>query len=503
MTMKAIDNITSFSQYFCSELILIVGILALVFMSFRKKEPGTDRLPMVVAALVLALSLADALLWTTADASIGLFGGMLALDPMAKFFKVLVLATALVMCLFADKSKDLDRAPRAEFYAFFLTLTLGLNVMIGANDLLVMYLAIEMASIVSYILTGFLHKNARSDEAGLKYVFYGGLASGVMIFGMSLLYGLTGSLNLIEIREALTGTALNPEGWAVLYVTFIMILTGLGYKMAIAPFHMWSPDVYEGAPLPITAFLSVASKAAGFAITLRFFLVGFVTMNPEGWVALKQLDWQAMVSALAMITMTIGNLAALRQTNIKRFLAYSSVAHAGYMLMGLAVQSTQGIEAIMFYFGIYLVMNLGAFLVAIYVANEFNTENMEDYKGMAYRNGFGFLIAFCLSIFLLSLAGIPPFAGFIGKWYVFGAVVKAGLYPLAVVGVINSVISLFYYVRLMKFMFFAEPATEAKATPSYLRFTAVIPAFAVLTVLFGLYFTPLVEWVKISAKLLY
>lgn len=503
--METINNIQSFTQYFRSETLLVIGILALLIRAMRTKTDATDdRLPMLMALLFLGASLVVTLFFTpTENPTTALFGGMLALDPMAVFFKVLVLATAILMALFADKSADMSSAPKPEFYAFLLTLVLGLNVMIGANNLLVMYLAIEMASIISYILTGFLKNNTRSDEAGLKYVFYGGLASGVMIFGMSLLYGLTGTLDLIEIRTVLAGKALNPEGWTILYVTFIMILTGLGYKMAIAPFHMWSPDVYEGAPMPVTAFLSVASKAAGFAITLRFFLVGFVVIEADTWTALKQIDWQGLVAALAILTMSVGNLVALQQNNIKRFLAYSSVAHAGYLLMGLAVQSTQGIEAILLYFVVYFIMNLGAFLVAIYVANEFQTENMEDYKGLGRRKGVGFLLAFCMSIFLLSLAGLPPFAGFIGKLYLFGAVINAKMYLLAVVGVINSVVSLFYYVRLMKFMFFYEPANTSAAAPSYLRFTAVIPVLATLTLVFGLYFTPLLDLVKNYTGMLY
>lgn len=499
-----INNVDSFLLHFRPEIILILGMVVLLLRAMTSKTPSNqDRMPMLFSVVVFVLALFTTCGSIVGGQSLGLFGGMLSLDPMAVFFKVIILVTALILTLFCDQSKDLHSAPRPEFYAFLMSLSLGLMVMVSANDLLVMYLAIEMASIMSYILTGFLAGNSRSDEAALKYVFFGGLASGIMIFGMSLLYGLTGSLNLIVIREYLFTHALNPEGWAVLYVTFIMILAGLGYKMAVAPFHMWSPDVYEGAPLPVTAFLSVASKAAGFAMTLRFFLVGFVIAGPEGWTQLKLIDWQNLVSVLAMLTMTVGNLVALRQTNIKRFLAYSSIAHAGYMMMGLASKSAQGIEAILLYFAVYLIMNLGAFLVAIYVSNELGTENMVDYKGLSRRKGVGFLLAFCMSIFLLSLTGLPPFAGFIGKLYIFGAVIKAGLYPLAIVGVLNSVVSLFYYVKLMQYMFFFEPATADAAPHTSLRFSTVIPVLAALTLVFGIYFSPLADWVKSSAILLY
>lgn len=311
------------------------------------------------ASVALLFSLIAAIS-THFDKSLSLFHGMIALDPFGQFFKILIIASALVTVILASKSKDLDKSPKVEFYAFLLALTLGLGMMCVASDMLMIYLSVEMASLVSYVMAGYLAESKRSEESGLKYVLYGGLASGIMLFGMSLLYGLTGSLNLVEIRQFLLE---NPTDRLVLFITFIMILAGLGYKMAIAPFHMWSPDVYEGAPMPVTAFLSVASKAAGFAVTLRFFLVAFISVESDGtWMVLKALDWQFLVGALAAITMTVGNIMALQQHNIKRFLAYSSVAHAGYMLMGIAVQSRLGIESIMLYFMVYFFHEPGCLL---------------------------------------------------------------------------------------------------------------------------------------------
>lgn len=497
--MKPLENIVSLKSYFYSEWILILGILILVFFSM-KKDSEKSFLPYAIAVGTLILSLL-AVLQMGFSTKLSLFSGMISVDPFGQFFKVLILGTALIGAFFSEKSKDLENAPRPEFYAFLLTATLGLNVLSVSNDLLMIYLGIEMASIISYVLAGYLSESKRSEEAGLKYVFFGGMASGIMIFGLSLLYGLTGTLNLVEIREFLIS---NPTDRLVLFITFIMILAGLGYKMAVAPFHMWSPDVYEGAPLPVTAFLSVASKAGGFAVTVRFFYVAFTGGVENGsWIVLKSLDWQTLIAVLSAITMTIGNLTALQQTNIKRFLAYSSVAHAGYLLMGLAVQNTIGLEAILFYFMVYFLMNLGAFLVALVVANQFGTENMEDYKGLAHRNGFSFFMSFCLSIFLLSLAGLPPFAGFIGKWYIFSAVIKSGgLLWLAAIGAINSVISLFYYVRLMKYMMFDAPEGEQSLNVLSVGSTAIVSLFAALSLIFGLYFTPLVEWAKTSAQIL-
>lgn len=498
------NNFESLKSYFSSELILVAGILGLIVLSVFSTRLQKDfkQTALISTLVVLVLSLVAAMS-TQFEEAVSLFQGMIALDHFGQFFKVIVLLAGVLAVILSSLSKDLTKCPQIEFYAFLLALTLGLNVMVVSNDMLMMYLSIEMASLVSYIMAGYLAHDKRSEESGLKYVLYGGVASGIMIFGMSLLYGLSGSLNLIEIRQFFWE---NPTDRLVLFITFIFILAGLGYKMAIAPFHMWSPDVYEGAPMPVTAFLSVASKAAGFGVTIRFFYVAFIEVSAEqqgAWVALKALDWQTLMAVLAMITMTVGNLVALQQSNIKRFLAYSSVAHAGYMLMALASQNRGGIEGIQFYFVVYLLMNLGAFFVASLVANQFNTENMEDYKGLSKQNMYGFFLSFCMAIFLFSLAGLPPFAGFIGKWYVFKAALDAGLYGLAVVGVINSVISLFYYVRLAKFMFIDEKQGDMAVANHHWRLTTVIGGFAVLTVFFGIYFQPIVDWVKTSAVFLY
>ena len=477
---------------FKTEFVLILGLVALIVTSLIKvKKEGVAEM---ISFTTLFLALCAAL--CTASNHYGLyFSGEFAFDKFGQFFKIIILLTALGTVILSYFSRDLVKVPKIEFQAFLISLALGLLLMSSANDLLMIYLSIEMASIVSYVMAGYLAGDLRSEESGLKYVLYGGVASGIMIFGMSLLYGLTGTLNLSEIREFLIH---NPTDRLVLFITFIFILAGLGYKMAVAPFHMWSPDVYEGAPLPVTAFLSVASKTAGFAVTLRFFLVGFIDSSTETWTVLKTLDWQFLIATLSAITMTVGNILALQQKNIKRFLAYSSVAHAGYLLMGVAAQSKSGIESIQIYTLIYLLMNMGAFFVASLVANQFNTENMDDYKGLAKQGAFGFFLAVSLSIFLFSLTGIPPFAGFIGKWYLFKAVVEAKIYWLAVVAGLNSVVALFYYLRLAKYMLIDDKTKEFAFTNSWI-FKTTIALCATLTVVFGIYFAPLAKWVAASS----
>ncbi|MBF0105292.1 MAG: NADH-quinone oxidoreductase subunit N [Deltaproteobacteria bacterium] len=492
------NNIESLKSYFSSEIVLILGLVVLIFLSLRRghsdhKSMSPASSVVSVVTLFLAITAALSVNFTESQP---LFHGMIALDPFGQFFKILIMGTTLVTVVFCTCSRDLENTPGPEFMAFLMALCLGLNVMCVSNNMLMMYLAVEMASLVSYIMAGYMTENKRSEEAGLKYVLYGGLASGVMIFGMSLLYGLTGSLDLVSIRQVVIN---NPPDQLILFLTFIMILTGLGYKMAIAPFHMWSPDVYEGAPLPVTAFLSVASKAAGFALTLRFLFVAFVATEVEGtWSAVSAIDWQMLVAVLSAVTMTVGNVLALQQLNIKRFLAYSSIAHAGYMLMAVAAQSGGGLEGVVFYFMVYFLMNLGAFLVAGVILNQRHTEDMRDYKGLVRQGASGLFLALTLSVFLFSLTGIPPFAGFIGKWYVFKAVINAGLLWLAVIGALNSVISLYFYVRLIKFMLVdsAEKNDTIERVP--LRFASLISIFAALTLVFGLYFAPLVKWTQAS-----
>jgi len=265
---------------------------------------------------------------------------------------------------------------------------------------------------------------------------------------------------------------------------------------------MWSPDVYEGAPTPFTAFLSVGPKAAGFAVLMRFLLTGLFVAEGAHFVDIKSLGLGAVLSVLAMATMTVGNLVALRQENIKRFLAYSSVAHAGYMLMGLAALNNDAIQAVLLYVAVYLLMNLGAFLVVILVANQFGVEDIKDYRGLAFRGGMGAAVAVAMTVFLFSLTGLPPTAGFVGKFYLFRAVISSELYALAVIGGLNTVIALYYYMRLVKVMFFIAPADELSFHRPALRHATVLGALALLTLYFGLFWQPLAEWVQASTGLL-
>ena len=358
---------------------------------------------------------------------------MLAVDHMALFFKMLAVVTMIFVGLISGEYMQKHTPFRGEFYGLTLLATLSIMLLVGATNLIMIYLALEFLSISSYILTGYLRRDARSIEAAMKYFLYGALASGVMLYGFSLIYGATGSVDLATIAASLSSA---HTGLVV--VSVILILAGFGFKIALVPFHQWSPDAYEGAPTPITAFLSVGPKAAGLAVLIRVMVVAL----PE-----FSLNWVPILSFVAMITMTVGNLIALWQTNMKRMLAYSSIAQAGYMLVGLAAWTATprtntfflgGVDAVMIFLFAYLFTNLGVFTIAIIMENQHGTSNISDYAGLVRRSPF---YSVALLVFFLSLIGIPPTSGFIGKLFVFGAAVDQGLLLVAFFGVINSAIS--------------------------------------------------------------
>jgi len=427
-----------------------------------------------------------------------LFYRMIVLDNFALFFKVVALAAIILTIWMSLGSKEIDQVHQGEYYTLLLTCGLGTMFMASSSNLLTAYLSLELVSLTSYVLTGFLPHSRRSSEAALKYLIYGGVASGTMIYGMSWIFGMTGSLDYAAIQGAL---AQNQVSKVALFMAFVFIMAGFGYKIVFVPFHMWSPDVYQGAPTPFTAFLSVASNAAGIAIMIRFFFPGVSNMGADGqWTTAAGVEWPHVLLFVSMLTMTVGNLSALNQKNLKRMLAYSGIAHAGYMLMGLAVLTNDGLQAILFYVVVYLIMNLGAFLVVVMIANATGNEDIDSYRGLAWRGAV--VPAVCLAVFLFSLTGLPPFAGFIGKFFLFAAVLKAGgvFVILALVAVANSVVSLYYYAKVVKVMFLDTPDPSDKAVAvDGGNFTLLLP-LTVLTVVFGIYFYPLSHYASQSLR---
>jgi len=482
------DNLSSLS-YFIPELTLTGLILLIIIADLflgEKRSPYLSFLALAGAIIVLATVIAQ---YDKGTRSI--FNDMLVVDPFSLFFKLLFLASAIMVVFLSIGSIELAGRAVGEYFALLMTLTLGMFLMASATNMVTIFLAIELVSVVSFVLAAYLKTRRRSSEAGLKYAIYGAFSSGLMLYGISLLYGMTGTLNIYEIGQALLSN--DPNGLTLL-LSVILILAGFGYKIASVPFHFWSPDVYEGAPTPVTAFLSVGPKAAGFAVLIRFFNVALASGGSGGssqWTALASIDWPQILAVICAATMTLGNLVAILQDNIKRLLAYSSIAHAGYVLMGVVVLSQDGVSATMFYLVVYYLMNLGAFLVVIVLQDLLGSEKVDDYKGLAYKAP---IPAVAMGVFLFSLTGLPPTAGFIGKFYLFAAVIKAGpqLYWLAVVGLVNSVISLYYYARVLRAMFLDKPDKEHSSpirVSSY--YVTLLVAFIVPTLLLGVYWAPL------------
>lgn len=467
-------------RFLTPELVLTVGLVLLLLLDLpARRRPGLVR-----GLLVAFLLLGFAATFAVPFESVRLAGGMFASDPLALFFKRFAMLTSAFVVLMSLLTPEVSRRRTGEFGVLLLSVTIGMGLMASASDLLTLYLSVEMVSLGSYVLAGFLKEEKASGEAALKYVIYGALASGLMIYGASLLYGLTGQTNLWDIRQILTlGSVSRP---AILAAT-VLIFAGLGYKVSAAPFHMWTPDVYEGAPTAITAFLSVGPKAAGFALLLRFFLTTLAVPFQGAWVVVANLNWPLLLAVVAAGTMTIGNITALVQNNVKRMLAYSSIAHAGYLLMGAVTLNAEGGMAILFYLVTYFLMNLGAFLVVILVSRQLGTEDISGYRGLVHRAPF---LAVAMTVFLLSLTGIPLTAGFIGKVYLFAAVVHQKLWWLAVLGVLNSVVSLYYYARVFKTMTL-EPAPVAGPLGEPVLGRVLLLALVVPTIVLGLYWGPL------------
>ncbi|MFQ6112495.1 MAG: NADH-quinone oxidoreductase subunit N [bacterium] len=499
--MESLQNNIESLSYFIPELILTGVILVLVVADILlKKERSPWTSVFALGGLIIAF-IAVLLQYKLGSRSI--FNDMLAVDPFALYFKILFLASTFLVVFLSIGSIELSGRPVGEYFTLLLTITLGMFLMASATSLVTIFISIELVSVTSFILATYLKTRRRSSEAGLKYAIYGAFSSGLMLYGISLIYGLTGTLNIYEISEILNTT--NPER-LTLFISVLLILAGFGYKIAAVPFHFWAPDVYEGAPTPITAFLSVAPKAAGFAMLIRFFNVALVSTGSNGnagaWLPIAGLDWPQLLAVISAATMTLGNLIAIVQNNIKRLLAYSSIAHAGYALMGTVLLSEQGIYATIFYLVVYYLMNLGAFLVVIVNQELLGSENINDYKGLAWKAP---IPAVAMGVFLFSLTGLPPTAGFVGKFYLFAAVIRGGTeyYWLAVVGIMNSVISLYYYARILRSMFLervrAEESVGLTVSPYFITLLAIL---VIPTILLGVYWAPLADFANNSVEFL-
>ncbi|MCI0415259.1 NADH-quinone oxidoreductase subunit N [bacterium] len=492
MDPDIIQQIQSSIPYFVPELMLTATFLLVLIGEIISKRSSYVGFGIITAAGLIATIFLSLQLYKVPD--ISLFFRMIVVDRFAIFFKVIFSFSAILIVLFSMNSNELKKYSAGEYYCLLLSVVLGMNLLASSTNLLMIWLALELVSIPSYLLSGFLKDDRLSAEAALKFVIYGSVSTAIMLFGLSYLYGMTGAYEINDIRNALRSSQVNS---AVLLITVSLILVGVGYKIAAVPFHFWLPDVFQGSPTAITAFFSYGPKAAGFAFLIRLFYGVFAEGGPD-YKVVGQLHWPTLMALIAAITMTVGNVVAIWQTSMKRMLAYSSIAHVGYMLMGFVLLRQDGIEAILFYLLVYMVMNLGAFLVVIALSSHMDSDNLAQYRGLRARSPFA---ASMLAMFMLSLTGIPPFAGFIGKFYLFAAAVHAQFYWLVIVAVLNSVVSFVYYGGVVKRMFLEEGSTDPIQIPQLSRVLLVL--FGVALLVMGIYWSPFADYSHLSANILF
>jgi NADH-quinone oxidoreductase subunit N len=480
--------------YLLPELILTAGAVLVLAIDVLAPRGSWDRaLTWITVAVIGA---AAAALGPAVGVNLTIAKGLVAIDGFALFFKVLSLLAAAATVMMSAKYLSVEGGRPGEYYFLVLCATIGMMFLAGAIDLITIFIGLETMAISFYVLAGFLKPNRRSNEAGVKYFLLGAFSLALLLYGMALLYGLTGSTHLRTIATSIPGT-----GGLMLPLAVMLLVAGVGFKIAAVPFHMWAPDVYEGAPTPITAFLSVGSKAASFAMLMRIFIEGLPAFRTDGLgVAFGQpFGWSAFFYVLAAVTMTVGNIAALTQGNIKRMLAYSSIAHAGYVLIGVVAGPPRGITAALVYLMIYAFMQLGAFAVVVVLRRkDVIGDELKDLTGLYLTHPAA---AVAMLIFMLSLGGIPPTAGFMGKLWVFGAAIDAHYFWLAVIGVVNSAISLYYYVRVVVFMWITEGEETAPfgISPAV---AAVLVVTVLGTIVLGMYPRLLFDFAQASAATL-
>jgi NADH-quinone oxidoreductase subunit N len=469
--------------YILPEIVITVGALVVLVADVlltRARKSATAWVTMLVLAAT-AVSLVP-----FANTHVEVANGLMAVDQFGLFFKAIFLLAAAITVLMSVPYLEVEGAAPGEYYFLILCATLGMMIMAAGIDLITIFIGLETMAVSFYILAGFIKPNQRSNEAAVKYFLLGAFSLGVLLYGMSLMYGLAGTTALRTMAIAFSG----QTGDARLMLAVILVVAGVGFKIAAVPFHMWAPDVYEGAPTPVTAFLSVGSKAASFAMLLRLFLEGLPSMSA---------DWRLLFESLAIVTMTVGNFAALTQTNVKRMLAYSSIAHAGYVLIGVVAGTSRGVTATLVYLLIYSFMQLGAFAIIVLLRRrDVIGDELKDFSGLSGRNPFA---AFAMLLFMLSLGGIPPTAGFMGKFWLFSAAIEAGYVWLAVIGVLNSAVSLYYYVRLVVFMYLKRETVGSEPVSSP-ALTFALGVAVVATLVLGVYPRLLFELADMSARTL-
>ncbi len=463
------------------ELVLAGGAMLLLMIGVYA---GGNATPAINGFAVILLIIVAALIVLAPGGRTVVFGGSFVVDDFARFMKLLTIAGSGAAIVLSFDYTRVERLQKFEFPILILLSTVGMMMLVSANDLIALYLGLELMSLALYVVAASNRESVRSTEAGLKYFVLGALSSGMLLYGASLIYGFTGTVTFAGIAKAAS------QGGIGLVFGLVFLFAGFCFKISAVPFHMWTPDVYEGAPTPVTAFFASAPKVAAMAMFVRATIVAFPAITSQ---------WQQIVVFVAIASMALGSFAAIGQKNIKRLLAYSSIGHMGFALVGLAAGTAEGVQGVLIYMAIYVAMTVGTFSVVLAMRRETGlVENIHDLAGLSRTHP---MLAFMLAALMFSLAGIPPLAGFFAKFYVFLAAIQAGLYTLAIVGVVTSVVGAYYYLLIVKIMYFDEPATGFVRVPPSLRLTLGISS--VVTILFFVYPSPLLDAATVAAKSLF
>lgn len=476
-------------SHFIPELLACVTMFGLILIESTYKEEQKERKLFFFGAYIGLVSVLFFLVKNLHHEGVAIFTNSAVIDPFSTLLKIVMVLGTIGSVYLVSQSKDIVANLRPEFSIMATGVLVGGMLLSSANNMLILYIGIETLSILSYVLASMKKNDERSSEAGLKYSLYGGISAGIMLFGMSHIFGTLGTINFTELGQAMTG--LTTLQVTILLPSFLLFLAGLGYKIACVPFHMWSPDVYEGSPIPVTTFFSVVPKVAGLAALIRISTTFF---GAEG---AMNIGWVGILSIIAALTMTVGNISAIGQRSVKRMLAYSSISHAGVMLLGVLVISEVGVKSVIFYTITYLFMNLVAFYIVSFVNDKYGNDHFERFNGLIYRYPF---MAIMMAIAMFSLAGIPPFSGFVAKFHIFNAIIIKKYYVLAIIAGLNSVISMYYYMRIIRLMVLKPAESTEEIAGFNLMNQGIVVALSVPVVFLGIFWEKIML-VATSAKI--
>jgi NADH-quinone oxidoreductase subunit N len=471
-----IQQLFGFLSYYIPEIICVVLMTTLLVAESTVKEEHGSRGKIIAYALAMLSICLFFLFQNLGEAPRFIFHNAITIDPFSTLIKIIMVLGTMGAIFLSYSSKDIYTNLKSEFAIMAVGVLLGGMLLASANNMLTLYLGIETLSILSYVMASFKRDESTSTEAGMKYALYGGLSAGVALYGISHLYGILGSIQFVDMVDKLPG--LEGTNLFIVLVSFMFFFVGIGYKISVFPFHMWTPDVYQGSPIPVTSFFAIVPKMAGLAALIR---VSFIFFNNNSALSIS---WTGLMLVISAMTMTVGNVTAIGQTSVKRLLAFSSIGHVGLMILGVVVLNEQGVRAILFYGIVYMFMTLIAFYITSHLSDMYGTDSHDVFKGLIYKHP---TMAIIMAAVLFSLAGMPPFSGFVAKFNIFSVVIEKKLYGIAIVAAINSVIALYYYVKLAKTMIFGQADGDVKVLGFTPANQAVIIALFIPVLFLGIF----------------